>query len=381
MQMSREKANAILETIPNAIIVTNDHGKIEHFNLAAEPLFQQLEEDVLGQEIKTLIPDLNIFEAKGDIKRQEMFLLYKSSLKGLRGDNVMFPIEIAAGEITLDQTNHWVFSIRDITQRLKMENETAETRERLLRTERLAALGGMVAGISHEINTPLGISITAASHMQTTAKTLQTTYKTGQLKRSSLSQYFEDFDEAMNILNTNLLRAAELIRSFKLVSVDQSSEKKRMFGLKSYINDVILSLKPQLKKSKVTLDINCPSTFFIHSYPGVIAQIVSNFILNSLLHGFDAGQNGIISIQVLKQNDYFVLNYRDNGKGIPKENINHIFDPFFTTKRGDGGSGLGLHIVYNLVTQRLNGKIACQSEPDKGVHFILEIPIEVEQQS
>ena len=374
MQLRQDTANAILATIPNAIIVTDDTGLIEHFNLAAGPLFQQFEEDVLGLELKVLIPDLTVFDEKNNIKRKGMFLLCETTLKGLRADDLSFPIEIAVGEITLSGVNHWVFSIRDITQRLKIEAEATASKEQLVRAERLTALGGMVAGVAHEINTPLGIGITAASHLESVTKTLKSNYEGGKLKKSSLTQYFDDFNEAIQILNANLSRAADLIRSFKLVSVDQSSEQQRTFDLELYIEEVLLSLKPKLKQSHVTLTLDCEKGLIINSYPGAIAQIISNFILNSLIHAFSQEQKGQILIKAFKQNNHFVLNYEDNGKGIPKENIGRIFDPFFTTRRGDGGSGLGLHVVHNLITEKLKGKITYRSEPNQGVYFTIELP-------
>ncbi len=376
--MNHQKAKAILASIPNAIIVTGSTAKIDLFNLAASPLFQYFEEDVLTWDLKQLIPELDILNEKNQIDPEQVFLLNEKHLHGKRSDGFLFPIEMFVGEITLDGESFWIFSIRDITVRLQIEAEVAASRERLVRNERLSALGGMVAGVAHEINTPLGIAITASSHIDSLTQTLEKQYKAGQLKRSAISQYFSESNEAMRILNSNLLRAAELIRSFKLVSVDQSSEEKRTFNLREYLDEVLLSLKPQLKKSSAKLNIEC-ETLILNTYPGAIAQIVTNFIMNSLIHGFsEKKEGGEINIKAFKKNSNFVLDYKDNGKGIKDTDLKRIFDPFFTTARGDGGSGLGLHVVHNLITQTMGGEINCESEPNKGVHFTLEIPIKAE---
>ena len=376
--MNDEKAKAILESIPNAIIVTGNTAQIEYFNLAASPLFQYFQEDVEGWDLEKLIPDLDIISDEGVMDRKIIFWVNESHLKGQRSDGSQFPIEITVGEITLDKKSFWVFSIRDITVRLAIEAEVTKSRERLVQNERLSALGGMVAGVAHEINTPLGISITASSHLDIVTNNLEKDYKSGQLKRSAISHFFEESKEAMKILNSNLLRAAELIRSFKLVSVDQSSEEKRVFDLKDYLHEILLSLKPQLKKSRIQLTVECEESLILNTYPGAIAQIVTNFIMNSLIHGFNKSSKGNIFIKAFKKKSHFVLDYKDNGKGIKEADLRRIFDPFFTTNRGEGGSGLGLHIVHNLITQTLGGEVTCQSELNQGVHFILKIPIDIE---
>jgi signal transduction histidine kinase len=174
----------------------------------------------------------------------------------------------------------------------------------------------------------------------------------------------------------NLRRAADHIRSFKQVAVDQTSEDKRRFKLKDYLDEVLLSLHPTLKKTTHTIMVNCPDDLEIESYPGAFSQIITNFILNSLSHGFEHKEHGHILLDITCQNDTLQLRYSDNGKGIPQEECSRVFEPFYTTKRGQGGSGLGLHIVYNLVTQRLNGYIECESMSGIGTAFILQIPLE-----
>ena len=173
----------------------------------------------------------------------------------------------------------------------------------------------------------------------------------------------------------NLKRAAELITRFKKVAVDQASEETRTFNIKQLFDDVLLTLAPQIKPLPYLINIDCPNELIITSKPGPINQIMINLILNSITHGFDEREHGVITIQVSVSSDILAIDYKDDGKGIAPSIVNKIFEPFTTTKRGSGGSGLGLHLVYNLVTQGLGGNISFNSEIESGVHFKISIPI------
>jgi signal transduction histidine kinase len=176
------------------------------------------------------------------------------------------------------------------------------------------------------------------------------------------------------ILN-NLQRAAELIQSFKQVAVDQSSEARRVFPVKAYVEEVLLSLRPKLKRTQHSVELYGDEGLSLNSYPGVFSQIVTNLVLNSLIHAYGPDEQGRLTFTFKQENDRLIFEYADDGRGIPPENLSKIFDPFFTTKRGQGGSGLGLHIIYNLVTQKLGGVIRCESEGGQGTRFIIETPI------
>lgn len=202
----------------------------------------------------------------------------------------------------------------------------------------------------------------------------QTAYHEDKMKRSDLENYLKIAKESSVIILANLRRAADLIQSFKQVAVDQTNLERRTFKLEDYINKIMLSLHPRLKRTQHTVTINCPDDYQLNSYPGVFSQIIANLVINSLIHGFENVEQGKIVIDVLPKQDGLVLQYSDNGKGIPKENLSKIFEPFYTTRRGQGGSGLGLHIVYNLVTQRLNGHIKCESTEGIERKFTVEIP-------
>lgn len=249
-----------------------------------------------------------------------------------------------------------------------------KTRDQLVQSEKMAALGGLVAGVAHEINTPVGVGVTAASFLQSKTEELQRLYSKGDLKRSDLENYLGTIDEVARSILINMERAAKLISSFKQVAVDQSSEEKRRFDLKEYINEVLLSLRPKYKKTGHGVQVNCSDDFIISSYPGAYSQIVSNLVINSLIHGFEEEQRGTMTFDISRKEDKILFVYRDNGRGMTPEQIKKVFDPFYTTMRGKGGTGLGMSIVFNLVTQTLGGTILCKSSIGKGVEFIMEFP-------
>ena len=269
-------------------------------------------------------------------------------------------------------------------------DELNSTMKELMEKEKLASLGSLVAGISHEINTPLGVAVTASSFLKDENYKMLQLINGGQLTRENLANYLGNIEESTQIMLNNLERASNLIASFKNISVNQSTEKEETFNFYGYLQSILLMLKHEYKHTGVKFEIECPEDLNIISYPGAFSQIFTNLIMNSLIHGFKEGVEGmsfvdgeIISIKVIPvskdpdQPKSLSIEYRDNGAGIAQENLKHIFDPFFTTARGTGkksGSGLGLNIVYNLVTARLGGTIKCESEPLKGVRFLLEIP-------
>lgn len=248
------------------------------------------------------------------------------------------------------------------------------TQTQLIQSEKMSALGNLVAGVAHEINTPIGISVTAVSHLSEKTAEITESFHNNQIIRSELEKYLELGREMCNIILINLDRAANLIRSFKQVAADQSSEVKRVFNVRAYIKEILLSLQPKLKNTKHQIRVDCPDDLEIESYPGALSQIITNLIMNSLVHAFGEDDSGLITLAVKREQSMVVFCYSDNGKGINSENLEKIFTPFFTTMRGKGGTGLGLHIVYNIVTQTLHGTIDCQSEPNQGTTFIISFP-------
>ena len=251
----------------------------------------------------------------------------------------------------------------------------SQAQAQLIQSEKMASLGGLVAGVAHEINTPVGIGVTAASHLEDKTKAVQAEFRAGALKRAGLEEYLGVCDESSHMILTNLRRASDLIRSFKQVAVDRSTEERRIFGLRAYLEQVLLSLRNQLKKTALVVELECAPELEIDSYPGVWSQIVTNLVLNALQHAFDPGQAGRIGLRAVVEAERLRFIFSDDGKGIAPEHLGRIFEPFFTTYRQKGGSGLGLSIVYNLVTQTMGGTIHVASAPGQGTTFSISIPL------
>ncbi|MEH8016382.1 ATP-binding protein [Rheinheimera muenzenbergensis] len=245
----------------------------------------------------------------------------------------------------------------------------------IVETEKMASLGQMVAGVAHEVNTPIGLGVTASTLMQDKLTDIQKAFDEKKLTSSQLAKFLAESKENLGIIYRNMERAASLISSFKRVAVDQSNDNRRQFNMLQLINEVLLSLRPNLKKTRHQLVVNCPPELELDSKPGPINQILINLIMNSLIHAFEHTEQGTMTISVLVKNNNCTLSYTDNGTGVPENIKKRIFDPFVTTKRGEGGSGLGLHLVYNLVTQALNGKILLESTLGQGVSIKIDFPV------
>ncbi|MBF0566936.1 MAG: HAMP domain-containing protein [Nitrospirae bacterium] len=272
---------------------------------------------------------------------------------------------------TLDERN------KALDERNNALKELKESQERLIQSEKMAALGQLVAGVAHEINTPIGIAITTSSYLEEETKKTIVLFDNRTLNKNMLEKYLSDAQSANNLVVNNLLRAGNLIKSFKMVSADQTSWDKRKFNLNSYLNDIVTSLRPNVRKTSHNITINCPEVIEINSYPGVFAQIFTNLILNSLSHAYNNDDMGNIRIYVSIAGENLVLKYSDDGKGIPEANLKKIFDPFFTTKRGQGGTGLGLNIVFNIIDQTLKGNIECESVEGQGTVFTITVPLTI----
>ncbi|WP_175855435.1 ATP-binding protein [Burkholderia anthina] len=250
-------------------------------------------------------------------------------------------------------------------------------RKTLVESEKMASLGGLVAGVAHEINTPVGIVVSAASYLQDRTDATSALHARGALNPAELERYLADAAQSARLMLANANRAAQLVQSFKQVAVDQTSEKRRSFDLGDYLRNTLLSLEPTLRDTRVSLQVDCPPGIVMDSYPGPIAQIATNLVMNSLQHGFAGGRTGTISISISAgqtNHDEIVIRHGDDGCGIPRALHGKIFEPFFTSRRGQGGSGLGLHLVYNLITQRLCGTISVEDRAGGGVTFMVRIP-------
>lgn len=254
--------------------------------------------------------------------------------------------------------------------------ELQEAQAHLIQSEKMSSLGSLVAGVAHEINTPVGIGVTAASHLEHESAHFLNMYENGNLTKSAFEEFIKNTNIESKILLANMNKAASLIQSFKKVAVDQSIELIRKFNVKEYIEDLLISLKHKLKSKDISIKINCDEDLVMNSYPGPLSQILTNLIINSFIHGFDDYNKGEINISVIQKNrDIVDIVYTDNGVGIPEDVILKVFDPFFTTKRNNGGTGLGLHLVFNIVNSTLNGTITCHNIKPHGVEFHMRLPI------
>lgn len=273
--------------------------------------------------------------------------------------------------------------INERTLALKSSNQdllnTLETlhqyQNQIVETEKMASLGQMVAGVAHEVNTPIGLGVTASTLMQDKLMDIQKAFDEKKLTSSQLAKFLSESKENLGIIYRNLERAASLIRSFKQVAVDQSNENRRQFNMLQLMNEVLLSLRPNLKKTQHQVILECDPSLEIDSKPGPLNQILINLIMNSLIHAFENKSQGEIKITVTVANSRCYVQYSDNGAGVPEHIKKRIFDPFVTTKRGEGGSGLGMHLVYNLVTQALNGKISLESTLGHGIDIQFDFPV------
>ena len=266
---------------------------------------------------------------------------------------------------------------------LKAERDRAEdalanlltTQNHLVQAEKMASLGRLVAGAAHEINTPLSVSVTIASLLSLRLKDLATDLTAGRLRRSLLEQYLAEAQEGCDLMMANSQRAADLVQSFKQVAADQASDQPRRFEMGRCLWDIVTSIGPVWRKPGHRLDILCPKPIELDGNPGMISQIVSNLVTNSVIHGFEPGQSGVLTISAtLAAADTVELCYTDTGKGIAPELRVMVFEPFFTTRRNAGSTGLGLHIIYNLVVGGLGGSVRLEPGDESGVRFIIRFP-------
>lgn len=276
---------------------------------------------------------------------------------------------------------------QQVTQRTKALRESNQEllqtleqlhkyQSQLVESEKMASLGDMVAGIAHEVNTPIGLSVTASTLLQDKLAVMQQKFQDKRISTNEFARFLDDCGENLAIIYRNLNRAAELVTSFKQVAVDQSSEVDRTVELTSFMHDVLTSVKPRrLAVDKFPIHVHGADDIAIVTKPGPLNQIFMNLIINSMIHGFDGRESGSIDIYFELNGDELEITYKDDGNGVPFDIRKKIFDPFVTTKRGSGGSGLGLHLVYNLVTQVLGGNIHFFSEEQHGVEFIVRFPV------
>lgn len=252
-------------------------------------------------------------------------------------------------------------------------NNLQETQGKLIASEKLASLGSLVAGVAHEVNTPIGVSVTMSTTLQSQFTQFIELIKSGTIKKSNLSKFEQESTESLALLINSLTSASNLISSFKQVAVDQTSAKRREFNVYTVIDEVLKTLHHQIKRTRINYSFNGPDNVIMDSFPGALGQVITNLFTNAVAHGFDGADEGNIDIAYHVEADQLILSFSDNGKGIPLENLRKVFDPFFTTKLGKGGSGLGLNIAHNIVSGLLGGDISVES--NQGTTFSITLPL------
>lgn len=322
-----------------------------------------------------LIDDLELYKTRLNTAQNEL----REANSQLDKQNLNLEEEVAKKTANLSQA---MFDLEQQKKELTEKNIQLETsmktlkeaQDQLVESEKLASLGGLVAGIAHDVNTPIGIGITANSFLQERIATMQTAFDEKKLTASSMAKFLEESAQTSKMIMTNLNRASELVASFKQVAVDQSSDQVRDVAICQYLHEIIQSLYPKLKATNHKINVDCDESIVISSHPGILAQIFTNMIMNTLIHGFKDTNDGNISIKIYYQDDQLNIEYRDDGVGVTAEQLEKLFEAFYTTRKGEGGSGLGTHIMYNLVKQTLGGTISAESEPGKGLAYFISFP-------
>jgi len=392
-----EDVTAVVNTIPDAILTFDPQGLIVSANAGAEDMFGYPIRELIGLPLARLLPG----EADGPAAELLAFATGEAQgrtvreWRGVRQDGTLLVLEVSVGAVTVAAERHGAAVVRDITARKAAEDARASltqslqqqvaetqaalealrsTQAKLVQSEKMASLGVLVAGIAHEINTPVGIAVTAASHLMDRMALLGEAISAGTLKKSQLLDTVNTSRQSAEIVLSNLERAAELIQSFKQVAVDQTSRETRTIDLDVYLHETLHSLHPRIKATSHRVELLCPPGVSLHLAAGALSQVVSNLVLNALEHAFPDGQVGTVRIIASLEGEGVQLRVQDDGIGMAAEVLPRIYDPFFTTRRGSGGSGLGLHIVYNIVTQTLGGTIAVDSATGKGTCFTVSLP-------
>ena len=354
----------ILEDAYNNLIdeLVEFKEKLALSQLETDSAKEQIDEQnlLLEQEVARKTSSLSSTMLKMEVQKKEL-LQQKQSLQAENSRR-------SKTEQTLTTTN------KDLIHSIK---ELNKAKERLLEAEKMASLGVLSAEVSHEVSTPIGISITSSSYLLDQIAHLQQDLEQNKISKNSIQGFIKNANQSTELLTNNLNRASDLLTSFKHVAVDQTSDKIRLINVSKYIDEIIQSLHPKLKKTNHCIKIHCDENIELYSHPGAIAQIIINLIINSITHGFENINRGDIRIDIKSHHGILHINYKDNGHGMSKEALEKLFDAFYTTKAGKGGkggTGLGAHIINNLVVDTLNGTIEASSEIDQGLNYHIELP-------
>jgi signal transduction histidine kinase len=390
---SRPPTILVVDDSPTLLLALLDHLSRHGFLVVlAHDAREGMMRAVLAQPdlilLDIVMPGLDGFEAcrrlKADTATHNIPVIFMTGLSDAKQivsgfsaggvDYITKPFQVE--EVLARINTH--LALRKANQDLQqMYEKLTRAKEDLVHNEKLAALGALVAGIAHELNTPIGNSLMVASTFEAQTGEMLGHFKTGDpLRRSELGHYLENAQTTNEILMRNLQRAADMVTNFKQVAVDQTSTQRRTFLLSEVVAGNVLTLMPTIKRTPYQVVQNIPPELMMDSFPGPLGQVIANLVNNALVHGFEHRKEGQVELAAeYEQDEWIALHVRDNGNGIDASNLQRIFDPFFTTKMGVGGSGLGLHIVHNIVTDILGGRIDVSSEPGKGTCFTLSLPL------
>ncbi|MCK8058267.1 MULTISPECIES: ATP-binding protein [unclassified Fusibacter] len=381
--------NAIIDLVPYFIFIKNSEGVFLLVNRAMAAFYGLSPAEMIGKKLTEILPFIDDKEQQFYIERdrevlangKELMIPYEN-FRNQFDQQGIYKVYKACIAIESESPNCILTVAVDMTEEFNAKKELEEHQRALLEAElqladleKKATLGSMVGGITHEINNPVGISVTALSHLKYEHEAFKRKMNDGKLNQKELMEYLSDQDEAISILEMNINRAVDMIQSFKKMSVDQLSEAKSNFDLCDTVDHVIKSLSHQWKRQghRILFTSDCP--IVIESYPGSYSQVFTNLILNSIIHGFEDRTDGTVTIEIQKTDEHIHIRYKDDGKGMTKEHLALVFQPYFTTKRSQGGSGLGMQVIYNVIVRTLHGTIAFDSEVGQGVTCEMKVPV------
>jgi len=402
----------IINSMPSTLIGLDADENVTLWNLQAEKETNIQSVEAIGKPLSRVYPAILDQKSKIQQSLETNKVLIAEQIEDSTQEELRYR-DMTFYPLVAEGTQGVVLRIDDVTHKVQLEHLTLETREReireqeqlryqkeieetndelkstinhlegtqkkLVQSEKMAALGRLVTGVAHEINTPLGIGITGSTYIRHRVEKINKSFKKLEMKQKDFENFLEVITETSISVETSLLQVAELVENFKQVSSDQASFIKKEFNLSSYLETILSSLSSQLDEDEYpTIVMNCEHDLTIYSYPGAFLQVISHLVQNTFTHGFEKGRPGTITFDVTQEKENLIVQYNDNGCGISEENLSKIFDPFFTTQRGTGMVGLGLHIAYNLVHDKLGGSIRCESTLKEGTTFTLVLPMKVE---